>query len=109
MLAGAVVAGQARGDLGDSLRVAPTPLDDAELVEHGWYSRVRHPLYLAVLLGLSGWAVVWMNWAVLAVTLVVFAFFSVKTSYEEGALQRKYPEYGGYKMRVKARFVPRVW
>ena len=109
MVAGLVVASQARADLGDSLRVAPTPLDNADLVERGWYGRVRHPLYLAVILGVVGWAMVWMNWFVVAVSSVVIAFFGVKTLYEERVLRETYPDYADYMMRVRARFVPRVW
>ena len=109
MLAGLVVASQARADLGDSLRVAPTPLEDAELVDRGWYGRVRHPLYLAVFLGVVGWAAVWMNWFVLAVTAVIIVFFGMKTRYEERVLRENYRDYADYMMRVKARFVPRVW
>lgn len=109
MLAGLVVANQARADLGDSLRIAPTPLEDAEFVDRGWYGRVRHPLYLAVFLGVVGWAAVWMNLFVLAVTAIIIAFFGMKTRYEERVLRETYPDYANYMMRVKARFVPRVW
>lgn len=106
---GLIVAAQARNDLGDSLRVAPTPLDDAVLVESGWYGRVRHPLYLAVLLGVSGWALLWLNYLSLLSVFAVAAFLQLKSRHEERMLIAAYPGYGDYMRRVRSRFVPRVW
>ena len=104
-----VVAGQAQADLGDSLRVAPTPLQGAQLVEEGWYGRVRHPLYFAVLLGVLGWAILWRSPITIAVGIILILFFHRKANHEERLLAAVYPEYEAYKERVKARFVPRVW
>ncbi|CAN5562928.1 hypothetical protein BH23CHL2_BH23CHL2_25290 [soil metagenome] len=106
---GLIVAHQARSDLGDSLRVAPTPLEEAALVDRGWYGRVRHPLYLAVFLGVAGWAAIWMNRFVMGMAAVVVVYFVVKTRHEERMLLRTYPDYAEYMKRVSARFVPRIW
>ncbi len=106
---GLLVAQQAGEDLGDSLRVAPTPLDDAELVEHGWYGRVRHPLYLAVLLALLGWSLIWSSVLSMAATLVGFIFFTFKARHEERLLSARYSEYAGYMRQVRFRFIPKIW
>lgn len=106
---GFVVAWQSRADLGDSLRVAPTPLDDARLVESGWYGRVRHPLYFAVLLVVVGWTLLWLNYLSLTLLPVVAVFFRVKAGHEERLLAEAYAGYAGYMERVRSRFVPRVW
>ena len=110
LIAGAlVVAGQARADLGDSLRVAPTPLQDAQLVDRGWYARVRHPLYLAVLIAVLGWTILWRSPITIAMDLILFLFLRRKATHEERLLVATYPDYASYKERVTARFVPRVW
>ena len=106
---GFVIAGQARRTLGDSLRVAPSPLDDAELVEDGWYGRVRHPLYLAALLIGTGWMLVWMNAATFIIGLATGGFFGFKIRHEERLLRETYPGYRAYSSRVRSRIVPRIW
>ena len=104
-----VVAGQSRSDLGDSLRIAPTPLQDARLVERGWYARVRHPLYLAVILAGFGWAILWRSPITTALGLVLVLFLRRKAAHEERLLAAVYPDYAAYRERVKAGFVPKVW
>lgn len=109
VVAGFVVANQARADLGDSLRVAPSPLDDAQLMEHGWYGRVRHPLYFAVLLVVTGWVVLWLSLLAIPAIIAVVVFFYQKARHEEQLLLSTYKGYAEYMKRVQARFVPKVW
>lgn len=106
---GLQIAGQAQRDLGESMRVAPTPLDDATFVDRGWYGRVRHPLYLSAFIVGLGWMLIWPGIVALAVTLVAFVFFSLKARHEERLLVKRYPEYDDYMRRVRWRFVPGVW
>jgi protein-S-isoprenylcysteine O-methyltransferase Ste14 len=107
--AGLTIANKARADLGDSLRVAPTPLEHARLVEDGWYGRVRHPLYLAVLLCVAGWALIWMNALVFVMLIAIGGFLQLKARHEERLLSATYSGYRAYMRRVRSRFVPRVW
>jgi protein-S-isoprenylcysteine O-methyltransferase Ste14 len=109
IVSGLLIANQARVDLGDSLRVAPTPLKNATLIEQGWYSRVRHPMYLAVLVALTGWTIIWMSIPSLLMLVVVASFLRLKSGREEAMLDATYPGYMNYRARVPARFVPRVW
>ncbi|HLT19334.1 MAG TPA: isoprenylcysteine carboxylmethyltransferase family protein [Thermomicrobiales bacterium] len=109
IIVGLNIAGQAQRDLGDSMRVAPTPLETGSFVDRGWYGRVRHPLYLSALIIFAGWALAWSSVAALAVTGIAFAFFTLKARHEERLLMQRYAEYDGYRRRVRWRFIPGVW
>lgn len=94
------------GLLGRSLRVHPAPPDRAVLRTGGAYRYVRHPIYLAVLVGslagavLAGRAEPLVGWVALAVVL------HVKAGYEEGLLRARFGEaYDLYASRVP-RLVP---
>src|SRR4051794_30717180 len=50
MCAGAAVAIAGALALGMSLSPFPKPLPNANLVKHGIYSRIRHPLYASIIL-----------------------------------------------------------
>lgn len=85
--------------------VTPTPNQRAELVESGMYAHIRHPIYSGVLLGAVGVALVHGHFAVMLVALVLVAFFTVKSRYEESLLRGIYPQYGAYMTRT-GRFLP---
>ena len=54
-IAGALVLGRSR-------TMFPKPRENATLVRHGIYARVRHPLYTSVMLLSLGWGVIWESW-----------------------------------------------
>jgi protein-S-isoprenylcysteine O-methyltransferase Ste14 len=73
------------------------------LVTSGLHSRVRHPIYLAHLLMLTGWALgsgLIVLYALLAVS-VITGFFMIRA--EDAELERRFgDEYRAYKRRVPA-------
>jgi protein-S-isoprenylcysteine O-methyltransferase Ste14 len=79
-----------------NFNIRPDPKHDGQLVRHGPYRHVRHPMYLAVLLGCAGVAAgfgdLW-RWAVLVALALVLHF---KAAFEERALARRFPEYADY-------------
>ncbi len=91
--------------LGRSLPPYPTPKADSELVQHGVYGRLRHPLYSSVMLVSLGWALVWESAAALVVTAVLCCFFNAKARLEERLLLAKFPGYSDYRRRTQ-RFIP---
>jgi protein-S-isoprenylcysteine O-methyltransferase Ste14 len=87
----------ALGALGTNISVVPQA---REVVSHGPYSRVRHPLYAAELLNVVGLCLATTGpgpWGV-AVALVVFQVLRARR--EEALLLRELPGYAAYKDRT---------
>jgi protein-S-isoprenylcysteine O-methyltransferase Ste14 len=80
------------------------------LVTTGPYRWVRHPFYVAVLLGLFGVSFAMANgFILLAGSIVWFAFLLPRTRIEEGKLIERFgDDYRAYMRRV-SRFIPRRW
>jgi len=76
--------------------IRPVPKPGGELIEHGPYRVIRHPMYLSLMLvGLgtalmSMQAVAWISWTALVLVL------TAKAILEERALQQQFPEYRDY-------------
>jgi protein-S-isoprenylcysteine O-methyltransferase Ste14 len=83
-----------------------------KLVTHGAYRRVRHPFYLAYVIGFFGSACVALHWAQFATTLVVFLFYNHAAAIEERLLMSDAShhgaEYAAYTKR-SWRWLPFVW
>ncbi|HEY7681501.1 MAG TPA: isoprenylcysteine carboxylmethyltransferase family protein [Gemmatimonadales bacterium] len=93
--------------LGRNLTPATTPVANGELVERGIYLRVRHPIYLGVILALWGLSWVTTNWrASLVVGAVSWLYFDRKAGVEERKLRERFPGYADYARRVP-KLVPR--
>lgn len=107
-----IVAGllglRAFADLRASFTPLPRPLEGGELVDRGVYRLVRHPMYLAVVLGALGWALVCASLVSLVATAVLFAFFDLKSRREEAWLVEAYPGYAAYRERTR-RIVPAIY
>ena len=93
--------------LGAGLTVLPLPNGRVDLITHGPYRWVRHPIYAAVMLGVG--AVAWMTRSLAAATLTIalVVLFAVKARFEERHLSKAFAGYEEY-MRRTGRFVPRV-
>jgi protein-S-isoprenylcysteine O-methyltransferase Ste14 len=98
-IAGALVLGRNR-------TAFPRPRMNSELIQHGIYAHVRHPLYTSVMLISLGWALVWQSVSALVTALVLIPFFHAKARHEERWLCEKFPGYADYLKRVP-RFLPR--
>ncbi|MEI7908689.1 MAG: isoprenylcysteine carboxylmethyltransferase family protein [Verrucomicrobiota bacterium] len=108
MLVGASVALAGAMALGRNLTPFPKPSDSAQLVRHGIYAGVRHPLYTSVIAVSIGWALVWQSWPALLVAVMLIPFFHAKARHEERWLREKFPEYAEYEKRV-SRFIPWIY
>lgn len=91
--------------LGRNRTPFPQPRTDSELVQHGIYARVRHPLYTSVMLASLGWALIWQSVAAFIAALTLIPFFHAKALREEHGLCEQFPSYVNYMKRVP-RFVP---
>ncbi len=91
-----------------SLSLFPAPTSDSMLVRRGPFCLVRHPIYLAVVLGTSGLALAALNPSALVVALVFVPFFMAKSGHEEDLLMERFPEYREYRSTVPYRLIPWV-
>jgi protein-S-isoprenylcysteine O-methyltransferase Ste14 len=89
------------GNRPGNFNVRPEPKRGGQLVTHGPYRLVRHPMYLAVLLFTAAFAAAgdawqWALWA--AVAAVLYA----KARREESGLALVHPGYADYRARTRA-------
>ena len=88
--------------LGGSFSLMP---EARKLVTSGPYAVVRHPLYLAELIGVSGLVVQFQQPFAAVLGAVVFAIQYWRTVFEERVLIEAYPDYVAYRTRTR-RFIP---
>ncbi|NEX19583.1 isoprenylcysteine carboxylmethyltransferase family protein [Thiorhodococcus mannitoliphagus] len=86
----------------------PYPVDHNQLVQHGVYAWVRHPLYSSQLFIALGWTAFTLSLTHLAILILGFLFFDYKSGKEEAWLTERHPEYADYAQRVK-KFVPWIY
>lgn len=95
-------------NLGKNLTDTVVTRRNSSLVTSGPYRYVRHPFYLAFLLGLTGSSLAMANWFILLVGFIPFGFIVARTRIEEAKLAERFgDEYRDYMQRV-GRFFPRI-
>lgn len=87
--------------LGKNLTAFPKPIEDGVLVTGGPYAYVRHPIYSGLILGTFGWALFRANLLGVALAIVLFLFFDLKSRQEERWLGQAYTGYDEYQGRVR--------
>ncbi|BCX47470.1 S-isoprenylcysteine carboxyl-methyltransferase [Haloferula helveola] len=103
-LAGALFGITAKATLGRYRTIFPQPLPDSQLVRHGPYAIVRHPLYTSLVLLSLAWALGWRSFPGLGLALAMFVLLDAKARLEERLLREKFPDYDDYASRVKRLF-----
>lgn len=106
--AGGALAVAGLRDLGEALTPLPHPRADADLVAHGAYRLVRHPIYGGLVLGATGFGLLTASPAALGGAAVLLGFFTLKSMREEAWLVARHPGYAAYR-RGRRRLVPLVW
>lgn len=106
LAAGVGVAVWGARSLGASLTPGTEPLPHAPLVTRGAYAYVRHPIYLGLVLAITGHTVAWSNWTLgLAFGLIALGYFEGKARAEERWLVARYPDYRRYMRQVRTRIL----
>jgi protein-S-isoprenylcysteine O-methyltransferase Ste14 len=79
------------------------------VIDTGPYSRVRHPMYLGIIvLMISIPLLLGSLWALIPGVLIG-ALFTVRTALEDRTLLQELPGYPEYANRVRYRLLPRIW
>ena len=94
--------------LGRNLTPFPKPSAKTELVQHGIYAIIRHPLYTSVFCAAVGSSFLFQSWPALAASVVLGVFFDAKARHEERWLRQQFPDYAGYERRVR-RFIRGIY
>jgi protein-S-isoprenylcysteine O-methyltransferase Ste14 len=101
---------RSHADLGTNWSITLVVREKHQLVTHGVYRWVRHPMYLALLIYSAGQALVLPNWLVgpsYGVAMVLI--FAFRLGPEEGMMLEEFgKDYEAYTARTK-RLIPGVW
>lgn len=106
--AGAVFGVGGAWVLGRNRTIFPHPNPGSDLVQHGVYRWVRHPLYTSLTLLSAAWALAWASWPVALVAGLQTVFLDLKSRREEVWLRDRFPGYPEYARRVR-RLVPGLY
>lgn len=94
-------------NLGRSISPFPTPNEKGVLITSGIFKFIRHPIYSGFLLLLIGVTISTGSLSRVVITLLSMIFYSIKASYEEQRLMKKYPGYFQYKEQT-GKFIPKI-
>ena len=96
--------------LGRNWSIVARTLPDHELVRSGPYARVRHPIYLGLLLFMLGLAVAYGHWLQLLVAVPLYlAGTQIRTSIEDLLLERRFGDaFRDYRNSTPA-LIPRLF
>ena len=109
MVLGGILAVLGVRSLGRGLTALPHPRDGSELVSTGVYRLVRHPIYGGLVIGALGYGLA-MHAMVTAVvgSIVLLAFFRLKSAREEVWLEQRYAGYPAYRAATR-RILPFIY
>ena len=106
--AGAAAIGSGMWVLDKSLTPFPKPPEKAQLVRHGIYALMRHPVYAGLIALSLGWACLWGSRRGLALALLQAVLLDAKARREERWLREKFPDYDRYAAKVR-RVIPSLY
>lgn len=85
--------------------VSPSP--KGKLITTGIYKKVRHPIYLGIIILLLGFTLIFSSVSKLVLFLIAIVFFVKKAFEEERLLLQRYPKYKNYKQKT-GMFFPKI-
>jgi protein-S-isoprenylcysteine O-methyltransferase Ste14 len=106
-LVGLILGGLSYGALGRNFRVFAAPRRSGSLVTTGVYSKVRHPMYTAVIMTIGGYALAFGSMISLPMWIACTVFYIIKAIKEEPLLVAHYPDYEAYRKRTWM-FIPYI-
>jgi len=91
-----------------NFNIRPDIKENCELVTTGVYAYVRHPMYLSVLVGMLGIAVIYFTYYEFALYILLVLTLLVKVFYEESLWKCYNSEYENYTSKTK-RLIPFIF
>jgi len=88
--------------------IAPEPLSWSKMVSLGPYRIIRHPMYLALLLTTFPLVISDVSFLRLVFWFILLVNLILKMEYEEGLLQKHFPDYARYREQT-ARLIPGIY
>jgi protein-S-isoprenylcysteine O-methyltransferase Ste14 len=104
---GLVIMAGAAWQIRRALTASPLPNQRTELMDRGWFARVRHPIYSGLLVTAAGLTATRASVLALACLVGLAVLLQVKARFEETVLARHFPDYGAYQART-GRLLPRL-
>ncbi|MEM7375518.1 MAG: TIM-barrel domain-containing protein [Bacteroidota bacterium] len=83
----------------------PSPTSDSQLIQHGLFAWIRHPIYSGIVLGALGWGLYSDHGVRIGIGVLLLFLFYVKASYEEQLLKDRFEAYESY-MKKTGMFFP---
>ena len=99
----------ARLSLGSNWSGTVTLKDNHELIRNGLYSRVRHPIYTGILLGVFGTGMIHSQLRDLLGFLLLYISFYFKARREESFLQHEFGDSFGEHRHRTGMFLPKLF
>jgi len=96
----------AKRDLKEAFHPFPQPKENAPFITNGIYSRVRHPMYSAFLLGAVGFSSMKQSGITFITTILLYLILSIKYRLEDELLRRIWDSAKDYQARTPA-LIPR--
>ena len=108
-LLGAIMAALAEKQLGSHFSQGLELKEDHQLLQSGWYGRVRHPIYTAYIPLFTGYTLLAANAYTAAVMVVMFIYCLMRIPLEEKMLIEHFGEtYKSYQSRT-GRILPKIY
>jgi protein-S-isoprenylcysteine O-methyltransferase Ste14 len=79
------------------------------VIQEGAYQRIRHPMYLGIIVAFLGIPLALASWWGAIPSLVIAVLFVYRTCREDLMLMNGLPGYADYSARVRYRLLPGVW
>jgi len=90
------------------LRIFPEPSANATLITGGPYRFIRHPMYTAILLGITGLLIHQFSLVRLALVIILTTILVIKLTWEEKMLSQKFIGYSEY-IKQTAKLFPFIF
>jgi protein-S-isoprenylcysteine O-methyltransferase Ste14 len=79
------------------------------VVQEGAYRRIRHPMYLGIIVGILGIPLALASWWATIPSIVIVGLFVFRTHREDLMLIRGLAGYSDYTEKVRYKLLPRIW